>query len=37
MAGILPPKDWGLERTSSWINFFKGRDHTAQGDEREKT
>jgi methylenetetrahydrofolate reductase (NADPH) len=37
MAGILPPKDWGLERTSSWINFFKGRDHTAQGDKKGKT
>ncbi len=24
---ILSPRDWGLERTSSWINFFAGRDH----------
>ena len=29
MAPVLPPKDWALERTSSWINFFLGRDHTA--------
>jgi hypothetical protein len=19
----LPPKDWALEKTSSWINYFK--------------
>lgn len=24
---ILPPRDWGLDRSSSWINFFSGRDH----------
>ncbi len=34
MARILPPKDWALERTSSWINFFQGRDHTAKTDKR---
>ncbi len=22
---ILPPKDWALEQTSSWINYFKGK------------
>lgn len=24
----LPPKNWALERSSSWINYFQGRDHT---------
>ncbi len=24
---ILAPRDWGLDRSSSWINFFSGRDH----------
>ncbi len=24
---ILPPRDWGLDRSSSWINFFSGKDH----------
>ncbi len=24
---ILDPRDCSLERSSSWINFFKGRDH----------
>ncbi len=24
---ILPPKDWALEHTSSWINYFTGQDH----------
>jgi len=26
----LPPKDWSLERSSSWINFFCDRDHRAE-------
>lgn len=24
---FLPPKNWALEGTSSWINFYSGRDH----------
>ncbi len=24
----LPPKNWALEQSSSWINYFQGRDHT---------
>jgi len=24
---FLPPKDWALDGTSSWINFYRGRDH----------
>ncbi|MBU0665537.1 MAG: methylenetetrahydrofolate reductase C-terminal domain-containing protein [Proteobacteria bacterium] len=23
----LPPKDWSLQGSSSWINYFAGRDH----------
>jgi methylenetetrahydrofolate reductase (NADPH) len=23
----LPPRDWLLDQTSSWINFYAGRDH----------
>jgi len=23
----LPPKNWALDQTSSWINFYTGRDH----------
>lgn len=26
-APILPPKDWALENSSSWINYFSGRGH----------
>ncbi len=29
-AAILPPKDWALEQTSSWINYFQGRDHCSR-------
>lgn len=25
---LLPPRDWSLYRTSSWLNFFMRRDHT---------
>ena len=24
---LLPPKDWSLNRSSSWLNYFAGRDH----------
>jgi len=23
----IPPKDWSLDKTSSWLNYFSGRDH----------
>jgi methylenetetrahydrofolate reductase (NADPH) len=26
--GFVPPRDWALNETSSWINFFLHRDHT---------
>lgn len=29
----LPPKDWGLEKSSSWINYFQGRDHAGRSGE----
>jgi len=25
--GFVPPRDWSLNETSSWINFFMHRDH----------
>ncbi len=24
---VLPPKDWSLNRSSSWLNYFSGKDH----------
>ncbi|MEK6202163.1 MAG: methylenetetrahydrofolate reductase C-terminal domain-containing protein [Desulfobulbaceae bacterium] len=24
---LLPPKDWSLQGSSSWLNYFNGRDH----------
>ncbi|MGW8161874.1 MAG: methylenetetrahydrofolate reductase C-terminal domain-containing protein [Desulfobulbales bacterium] len=24
---FLPPKNWALDQTSSWINYFSGKDH----------
>ncbi|MDD5190755.1 MAG: methylenetetrahydrofolate reductase C-terminal domain-containing protein [Dehalococcoidales bacterium] len=26
----VPPNDWTLQNTSSWLNFYLGRDHTAK-------
>ena len=25
--GFVPPRDWGLTGTSSWLNYYLGRDH----------
>ncbi|HSB05328.1 MAG TPA: methylenetetrahydrofolate reductase C-terminal domain-containing protein, partial [Thermodesulfobacteriota bacterium] len=27
---IVPPCNWDLWQTASWLNFFLGRDHTAK-------
>ncbi len=27
--GYVPPRNWALNDSSSWVNFFRGRDHTA--------
>jgi methylenetetrahydrofolate reductase (NADPH) len=29
-AYIVPPCNWDLWQTSSWLNFYMGRDHTAK-------
>ncbi|MDA8164681.1 MAG: methylenetetrahydrofolate reductase C-terminal domain-containing protein, partial [Desulfobacteraceae bacterium] len=29
-AGFVPPRDWSLDQTSSWLNFFLDRDHAAK-------
>jgi len=26
---IIPPPNWDLYQTSSWINYYLGRDHSA--------
>ncbi len=30
----IPPKDWALNRTSSWLNYFSGKDHCRLKDRR---
>ena len=32
----LPPKDWALQGSSSWLNYFTGRDHKKLGSESSK-
>jgi methylenetetrahydrofolate reductase (NADPH) len=27
---VIPPRDWEMWQTSSWLNFYLGRDHTAK-------
>jgi len=29
--GFVPPRDWSLNETSSWVNFYRGRDHAGGG------
>ncbi len=29
-AYTIPPCNWGLRETSSWLNYYLGRDHTAE-------
>lgn len=26
----IPPRNWALDQTSSWTNYFLGRDHHSQ-------
>ncbi len=33
--GYVPPRNWALNNTSSWLNFFKGLDHHGSGPDRE--
>lgn len=28
--GLVPPRNWSLNKTSSWINFYLGKDHTGK-------
>ncbi len=28
---LLPPKDWALNQSSSWLNYFSGKDHNHLG------
>lgn len=28
--GYTPPRNWALDQTSSWANYFLGRDHHSQ-------
>ncbi|MDX1775407.1 MAG: methylenetetrahydrofolate reductase C-terminal domain-containing protein, partial [Desulfobulbales bacterium] len=29
-SGFIPPRDWSLNNTSSWVNFYKGLDNFAK-------
>ncbi|MCX5875053.1 MAG: methylenetetrahydrofolate reductase C-terminal domain-containing protein [Deltaproteobacteria bacterium] len=29
--GFVPPRNWALNNTSSWLNFFRGLDHAGAG------
>jgi methylenetetrahydrofolate reductase (NADPH) len=31
--GFVPPRNWALNNTSSWLNFFRGLDHAGAGRE----
>jgi methylenetetrahydrofolate reductase (NADPH) len=27
---VVPPQDWSLKGTSSWLNYYLGKDHTGK-------
>lgn len=27
-SGLVPPRNWALNNSSSWVNFYQGTDHT---------
>jgi len=29
-TGLVPPRNWTLNNSSSWVNFYRGLDHTAK-------
>jgi len=35
--GFVPPRDWALNNTSSWLNFYRGRDHAGRQEEPDAT
>ena len=30
--GFVPPRNWALANSSSWVNFYSGRDHSGRKD-----
>ena len=32
-SGFMPPRDWSLNNTSSWINYYRGLDNSAKSDD----
>ena len=34
--GFVPPRNWALNNTSAWVNFYLGRDHTVDN-QQDKT
>jgi len=31
-SGFIPPRDWSLNNTSSWVNFYRGLDNFAKSE-----
>ena len=32
-SGFIPPRDWSLNNTSSWVNFYRGLDNFAKSED----
>ena len=32
-TGFIPPRDWALNNTSSWVNFYRGLDNSAKSED----
>jgi methylenetetrahydrofolate reductase (NADPH) len=33
ISGFIPPRMWELNKTSAWLNYHLGRDHTSSENE----
>jgi methylenetetrahydrofolate reductase (NADPH) len=36
-SGFIPPRDWSLNNTSSWVNFYRGLDNFAKSEKSPDT
>ncbi len=36
-SGFIPPRDWSLNNTSSWVNFYRGLDNFAKSEDSSDT
>jgi methylenetetrahydrofolate reductase (NADPH) len=36
-SGFIPPRNWALNNTSSWVNYYRGRDNFSKSEDPDKS